>query len=282
MDGLSASELSDLRRYIVDYFRRAGLDAHVDRLEAGLADGRRFGLVNLFQAAARLPAARRPAYLRWHFDTLLRIDTDLDEDYGAVSTRLRIRILTERASSLHPDQTRRRLCAGLWEVLMVRFESGCFSLPVAALSGWDVPPARVWDDARTHTLGDEPHELRVLVERSRRVHWITGSFYSSSVLPVLGTFLPEPLPQGAVVMAPTVDSLLVVPLDRAFSKSVESLLEIGLLWWRTGPHSLSTDLFWWSPRGVERIARGSQQGFVPCWSAEFSTALRAAGSHPPP
>jgi hypothetical protein len=273
MDALTETDLSQLRQLVADYFSAQGCEVVIDKWHARSGE-RLFGLINLFQEAAHIDREKWPDYIRWHFGVFERVDMELPATYELVAPRLRVRLAAdEQARHYHPTVIR-QVCDGLSQLLMVRFDSGSFTMPPTAWSRWEVSPDLAWKDAVDNTVWDEPRERRLAISPSGvRLGWIGGGWYASSMLLDLGRFVPARLQHGAMVMAPCNDALLFAHLDERTPEAFAALLEFGGRWYVDGPHSISPDVFWWRPGRIERLTANDGKHWQPCWGEEFSKAL---------
>lgn len=270
---LNPEDLARLRRIVAEYFQHRGEEVRVDDWEAVRADGGTYGLVNLFQRAAELDPAEWEAYLTWHFDTLRGVEPSVPDDYSLASPNLRIRLADDQLAAQHHPRAVRRLCEGLSQVLVVRFDSGCFTLPGGAWDRWTMDPEQVWGDARERTLWDEPRNRRYLQRDQARICWIGGGFFASSLLLDLDRFLHRRHRHGAVAAVPTADACLWAPVDPQVPLAARGILQIAASWWADGPNAISPDLFWYREGRLERIVEISQGEARRCWSSSFSRAL---------
>jgi hypothetical protein len=273
MDALTETDLRELRRLVADYFSARGREVVIDPWQAR-SEGRIFGLINVFQEAACIERGEWPDYIARRFDVFDRVDTELPDTYELVAPRLRVRLAVDEAVRHYDPSVRRRICDGLSEILMVRFDSGSFTMPPEAWSRWEISCDLVWKDAVEHTVWDEPRERRLAISPSGvRLGWIGGGWFASSMLLDLARFLPPSLEHGAMVMVPCNDALLFAHLDERAPEAFAALLEFGGRWYADGPHAISPDVFWWRPGKIERLTAHDGKRWQPCWGAEFSKAL---------
>jgi len=225
-------------------------------------EGRSYGLVNLFQAAVRIPEPDWPAFVRWHFQTIRGVRIELPVEYEKAAPRLRVRI--SRAPSFHSPA--RQLCEGLTAVLMLRIPAGSHSCPPSVWDSWGVEPDRVWDEALRVTLLDEPSRRR---ELRAGVRCVDGGFYASTNLldPSLS------YPWGVLAMVPRNDSLLYVPVGSDIVGSCASLIELGQEMFAAGPHSISPDVFWVHREILRPVIRHVDGSYRGVWGADFSEVL---------
>lgn len=257
---VSGHDLAELRRLVAACFPEG---AHLGAWEVTV-EGRSYGLVNLFQAAARIPESDWPAFVRWHFEMIRGVRIELPAEYEKAAPRLRVRI--SRAGNFHSPA--RQLCEGLTAVLMLRIPAGSHSFPPSVWDSWGVEPERVWDEALRVTLLDEPSRRR---ELRAGVRCVDGGFYASTNLLDPSLSLMHSL--GVLAMVPRNDSLLYIPVDSDIVASCASLIELGQEMFAAGPHSISPDLFW-VHRGIFRpVIRQVDGSYRGVWGADFSEVL---------
>lgn len=257
--------------------KRVGEDAKVSNngWSVSTADGV-IGLVNLAQTVRDLPEEVWPDVVEdWlrHFQPPPELPSTFDE----ARNLLRIR--------LDPDASRpgwasyRAVCEGLDQMLMMRTEVGSVTVSDAQLQKWGVVDDELaWKEALEHTIWDEPRERNVLVKDGMTIHWISQSFYASSLLLSLKHLLSPSNRFGAIVMAPVRDALLYTEInDETFIHSSAGIIETGGRFFVDGPGSISADLFWYRPtpegQEIRRVVRLVGSRFEPCWGRDFSAVM---------
>ena len=257
----------------LEYFSSRDIQATAEQ-DSIITPRGRYGLLNLAQQLRAVPEERWGELIEAHFDRLGTVSTDVSDDYGEVRSRLRTRLA---ATEDPPPVVRRELAAGLHELLMLKIPAGGMTIGPASLENWDVSLDQVWVDARNHTRWDEPHTHSTLLSPGgARFLRIDGSFWSSSLLTDLDSLMPQTGPAGVLAVVPCQDLLVAWPL--APEPPWTDLVSVAMGMFATGPGSVSPDIYWSHPDGVERVVRCEEVGPVPEWSDAFRAALGRAES----
>lgn len=272
MTSISATQHEQLLSIVLDHL---GPD-NVEVLEGGWAVRDRrgvYGLVNLAQELAGIPTAEWPERVGERLAMLGATSPEFPTDYDQAGPNLRIRL---SADGSQPGWAAyRTICDGLDEVLMMRNDVGCITVSPSQVASWGISVDRAFEDARQHTIWDEPRERKILARGDSKVVWVRANFFASSVLLSLDHLLSRSNRFGAVAMAPCRDALIYAEVtDDRIIASVAGMIEIGGQWYVDGPGSISPEVFWYQRDGrISRLVKAVGREFVSCWGSEFSEVL---------
>lgn len=221
-----------------------------------LPDGRplQLGLQNLAQQCAHLPRARWAAFVGEHMDALLGAEAEANAidraDFASVEPLLKVRLYaTEALEESDADAVvLARPAAGLAAVLVYDFPHTVSSVPRSDLAAWGRSEEELLALGLQNLAAETPPDREdVEVERGVVLRLLSGpSFFVSSHLLHLQRLLPQKLPYGALVSAPTRHLLLIHTIrDSRVLMAINAMIPQSYLHFQKGPGSLSPNLYWW-------------------------------------
>jgi hypothetical protein len=267
----------ELTELVHDFFASRDLEVSYDP-ETGLGTygEAQFSVRNLAQNLAKIDRERWSEYVAWHFGRLVEGPPEVPSNYEKARRQLRVRLAsTEMAKNYVSEEALRPVADDLHEVLMITVDKGAMTVPPDSIKEWGQPLDQLWNDARKHTLLDEPRERQALLRpNGEQFTWVRGSWWVASLLLDLGRYLSPQNQHGAIAMVPVRDALLFHEItDAGVVHSVGSMVPAGLQFYFEGPDPISPHVYWWRNSEIRRIVAYEDEGLKPVWDSDFSRML---------
>lgn len=239
------------------YFASSGIEVSV--VDEGLAteDGRVFGLEPLRRRLADHQPETWVEAVRHHFDTLLAVDPAMPGTFEEAATRLRSAVIAESDIGLFEGALmERRLVDGLGERLMLR--SGPLGMTVTSetVERWAVGPDRVWQQARSGSLWDEPVDVERfrVADGAARYLAVRGGRWTSTQVLAVERYVDPRHRYGALVAVPARDEILIHRIhDASLTDAALAMLSHAMSSFVESPLPVGCDLFWWNEGSLHRI-----------------------------
>lgn len=257
------------RSVVLDYFaaqqRPVKLLSDLTLLEPG---GARHSLWNLAQVCRRQPFRRWREIAKDHLDRsnpqrlAAAVQTLAEGSYEASAERLGVRIHGE---GFLDEQTRdavvyREDLPTTITLLVLDLGPSVVGLPRPIAERWGVPTERLFEQALRNVASQpvEVHPSPMPVEKGGGFDTLMGGHYTSSRCLCEGG-LPRLGKHGNLLAVARRDALVSLPVDRLPSMDpIEAMVMFAAGLYRTGPGSISPDLFWRAPDGTFQRQRTGQ------------------------
>lgn len=275
------------RSVVLDYFaaqqRPVKLLSDLTLLEPG---GARHSLWNLAQICRRQPFRRWRELAKDHLDRsnpqrlAAAVQTLADGSYEQSAPRLGVRIHGE---GFLDDQTRdavvfREDLPTTVTLLVLDLGPSVVGLPKPIAERWGVPTERLFEQALRNVASQpvQTHSANLPTHPEVAFDTLTGGHYTTSLclcergLPRLGT-------HGNLLAVGRRDTLVSMPIERLPSMDpIEAMVVLAAALYRTGPGSISHDLFWRAPDGTFQRQRTGQTeaGFHIDMSRDFGLLVQ--------
>lgn len=222
----------------------------------GEEEAHAFGLQNLAQICNQANEEEWPEIIRHHFDGVVASTTGdqlagIADDFEQVKEVLKVRLYPADAVEDSLEGLQHRVVGeGLIAVLAYDLPDAVATVPRGDLAKWPIDADQAFALGLRNVLAetDIEHE-RIELEGGAVFSAMVGdSFFVTSRLLSLETFIAPTSQHGALVAVPNRHTLLWAPIvDLAVLDVLNALLVIAYRRYEEGPGSLSPYVYWWRP-----------------------------------
>jgi hypothetical protein len=266
---------SELRRRKVSYRIR---DGYVWAPWGGDVE-EALSLLNLAQICHGAGRAAFERVISAHFDALVagRADRvladELVKDLARARPHLKVRLYpNESFHDQERDFVTREVSADLCAVLCFDLPSNVVTVNADALLSWGCTADDVWYQALANQKRTEHGTVEHVEVGGARLSALTGeSFFVASNLLLLGDFLPDELPMGAIAAVPNRHTLVFHPItDSGSLRAIDAMVVMANNLFAKGPGAISANLFWWRDGALTTLpTRDTPQHFEFVPTKEF-------------
>jgi hypothetical protein len=217
-------------------------------------DDEALSLLNLAQLCHAGGPDQFPQVIAGHFDALVagrkdRVLADqLGVDLDAARPHLKLRLYPRETFRDQGGQfILRDVADDLCAVLCFDLPSNVVTVNAESLDRWSCTPDDVWYQALANLRRTEHAAVEDVDVGGAVLKAMTGdSFFVASNLLLLGDFLPEPTPWGALAAVPNRHTLVFHPItDLSALRAIDAMVVMASSMCADGPGSISPNLFWW-------------------------------------
>ncbi|MEV4735308.1 MULTISPECIES: hypothetical protein [unclassified Microbacterium] len=272
LDDLTVEEADFLRRLFAEMWPASEGTITLHGEYAQSSSGGQFGLYNLSRAARVEPRENWPQVVERHISGLFSrrsapAEADLSDD--EILSLVKARLIT---SSYLPESHRaaftyrRTIADGLEAILMLDFPETASAIPDAIVSRFD--PDFLWKTAIDAVSAEPLDEFAVLEVGSGRIlAAMTDSLFTASHVLDFPALLADAgvtsAPHGALFAVPSRHELLLHVVESPSAISVVSeMTQLAQLRFSRGVGEISSEVFYWSGAGYERVTFTHEGGSV--------------------
>lgn len=222
------------------------------------------GLLNLAQKCLMVPVSQYADIISGHFATMIGphnerdLARSLEERFEAAAPYLKVRLYAEESTaSVAEHLVQRPVAPGLVATLVLDLPNTVSTVKPSVAQRWGVPIDALWDRALENVRREEPaaelsHED--LGDGVRVITLVGESFFVTSHLLMLKELLSVVPPHGALVIAPHRHLLIIHPIVSVeVIPTINRLIQLAAMLYKTGPGSLSPNLYWWRDGAVRLL-----------------------------
>lgn len=212
------------------------------------------GLTNLAQMCRAAGADSYATVIASHFSALVagrgdrELAGQLGADLGLARPHLKLRLYPRDTFAPGTEQfVLRDTADDLTAVLCYDLPSNVVTVAAESLGRWSVAPDELYYQALANQRRTERHPVEEIDVTGARVKAMTGeSFFVASNLLLLGDFLDEEPPFGAIAAVPNRHTLIWHPIvDPTALRAIDAMVVMAANLCAEGPGSISPHLYWW-------------------------------------
>lgn len=213
-----------------------------------------YGLQNLAQVCGQSDRDEWRDLVWRHFDAILVAQKNLGDvagsgaDFASLKPLLRARLFPDDVAKHTDELIFRRGPAGVIEVLALDSPNAVRTIAKSEAKEWDLSDGELLRIGRQNLLDTgllTPE--RVQVEAGSNLYVFSGdAYYAASHILFLDEYLPDDLPNGALISIPRRDVFLAHYIRNPGALEVISaMLQITIGLYREGPGSITPNLYWY-------------------------------------
>lgn len=262
--GLTRAQQDRLEQLALEQLRPKYPDATFDD---GVARGdqQTFGLENLAQMCARVPADAWPEVVRGHFARMFQSEAETAEwsskrgSFAWAVERLRLRLYPADVTGAELLVARQDL-DGVLTALVADLPSAMLSVGTDVVEQWGRPRDEVLAMALARTLASEPvtiEQVDLATTPPSRLAVISGEGLCAATHVLRLEAWPELLGRyGTICAVPSRHHVLAAPIDDAsILVVVQQMVAVACRAYVDGPGSITPSLYWRRPDGTFELQR---------------------------
>ena len=220
------------------------------------------GLTNLAQLCKSTGPASYPSVISSHFDALVsgrgdrELAGQLGADLAAARPYLKLRLYPRDTFTGGTEQfVLREIADDLTAVLCYDLPSNVVTVASDSLGRWGVSADELYYQALANQRRTERGAIEQIDVGGATLQAMTGeSFFISTNLLLLGDFLGEELPFGALAAVPNRHTLVWHPIaDPSALRAIDAMVVMAANLCAEGPGSISPHLFWWREGAIRTL-----------------------------